>query len=522
MKKLLRVIHKGQRGIGLLGILALVALAAGGWFSWNMWAVPHFWPEVAQVETPELPDRARGYEFTAFGCTQGADGGDDLNGVRGVIITAPYTMAVDEFDWRCGRYGAGSSALVYMRLYEYSAGSCLGDLIATSEGDPISSLQPGLYPGIQPWHTFNFDPMPTIYEGNDYVFQLHHPSGANLWTDIWDNDTTCVGAILQGWTNSGSCYTGKSPHYMVRGYRSSDPEVYTIGHEINLDGSATLYGAVDNFGSMDVGFLVSDDYDAVVSGAARKYEAGNTGWTAGTQRFDYRLAYLSSDVQYSYRAYAEAYSTTWYGPVYNFTRTAAMVPLTLACDVIQNDMDGVTFASLLAGIASNSTTVYNLTIEYGVNITACQAGNGTITVATNITDDGTWRTTSTTGTDFDPGTKYYYRLLLAGNDTTIQYTTTGQFVTYDPDQPPAVNWIITHMAIEPGDFWWILAVVGLFAVWAIAAATRWPWVGVIGTAALLTVLIAYGMVNKWVVVLMILIAGWIIFKIVFHQKRTAE
>lgn len=530
MSNVLARIHKCERGvvIGLGLFLAIISvLVAGGILAWELNETFDFFGQDAA--TPTIPDRAVNYEWVSWGEPGGSGGIATLaNSQYGVVVSPASTILVDEVDFRLGRSANGDKVLAVL-VYEWEDSDGLGDYIGTSVARTLNSLTATT--GVnqwQPWATFTFEDEIYLYAGTWYTIFVHVESGST-GTYYVNQVGGTPDSLTQGYYHhtAEDWYDSAIWWYLLKGYESAEPQVETTGHVINLDGSITLRGWVEVIGNMDCGFLVSANYTAVAAGTGTAYPdpLNESGWNAGRFPFQARLTSLQNNVQYSYRAFATAYSTTWYGEVLNFTRTEADVPLTLQCHVITNNVNGVTFESYTAGINSTGNVTYNLTIAYGQNLTQCQAANGTISVANVISADGIWQTTSTYGSDFTPGTQYWYRLAAAGNDSSLAYSDARSFTAYDETIPDWLQWLLTwlneHLGMNTNidtATWWIIGLLFLGA-WTLAGLLKWKWLGVIGTAALFVWLVVNEMVPVWIVILAVLLAGWIIFKMIFTRAH---
>lgn len=526
MKKVFARLHSDQRGLAIAAALALMliiaAVTGGLWQALNLMQ----WAEERDSAVITLPDRAVGYTWSAWGCT-GLPAGSALDDYDwGAVVTPSDVIELQEIDIRLGRATNGDR-IYRLDVHVMDAGPVKGEYIGSSNGLACNDIVEDTYPSHQPWTTFYFSDPVILVPGINYIIDLQFTgSTGRCYMDTY-GPAACVDANMLGyWYGDPSDFSNSYGWCMlIKGWESASPTVYTIGHELNLDGSIQLYGAADVIGDMTCGFLVSDDYDTVVSGSGTQYESSTSGWNAGRYLFDYRLAFLNNDLQYSYAAYASAYGQTWYGDVYNFTRSSSDIPFTLGCDVIENTPDRVWFESSVVGINASGTTTYNLTIAYGTNQTGCQASNGTIAVAYNVTADGIWRTEVNPVTEFDEGTRYFYRLAVAGNDSSLAYSRIQSFTTWDSDEPPWIQRIIfwindtfgTHLTIESA--WWWVVLMLLLLSWSVAGLLKWKWVGVIGTGAIFMWLVVTARVPVWVVILAVLLAGWIIFKLVFTRAH---
>lgn len=521
-------LNKCQRGaIGAI-IAFIIAAIAGGWLIGLSWDAITGWAGLeddSTVVTP--PDRAVGWNWEAWGCTNSPSGSQLDDTDWGIVVSPAETFHLDECDWRLGRKDNGNR-IYYLDVHIKNGDGTKGDFVARSDGIPINSIPPDTGPlAAQPWNTFYFSDNVYLYDDIEYIIDLAIATGTGrCYMDV--NVSGCVNntTIFGYWYSDPNGFSSsKAWGALLKGWVTASPAVYTIGHEVNLDGSIQLYGAADVIGDMTCGFMASDDYATVVAGTGTKYEAGTSGWNAGRYTFDYRLAFLSNDQQYSYAAYASAYGQTWYGQVLNFTRTAADIPFTLGCDVIENSPDRVLFESSVVGINGSGSTVYNLTIAYGTNQTGCQASNGTIAVAYNVTADGIWRTDVNPVTEFDEGTRYFYRLAVAGNDSSLAYSNIQSFTTWDSDQPMwlqrTIFWFNDRFDgnITLDSAWWWIVLALLLVSWTLAGVLKWKWVGVIGTGGIFMWLVVTERVPVWVVILAVLLAGWIIFKMIYTRAH---
>lgn len=99
-----------------------------------------------------------------------------------------------------------------------------------------------------------------------------------------------------------------------------------------------------------------------------------------------------------------------------------------------------------------------------------------------------------------------------GQEATEVYITSGTFLVYDPNRPDWWNWLVDKLGIDLESMWWIVVAGLLILVWVLAGRQRKPYIGVIGSALIFIALIVFGIVSPWVVVLVAILAGFIIWK----------
>ena len=356
-----------------------------------------------------------------------------------------------------------------------------------------------------------------LVEGETYVYQikLYSGGGSQTYWASYQNDWPCDYETTIGAVKGGNYYDGYIYEYQLTGYTIQDPTVVTVGSEIRNDGSVWLSGWTDVIGEMTCGFYLSENQTQLESGQGVKFSCGDVDMADPKYYFSYRVVSILSGVTYYYRAYAELDGVYWYGQTKSFQRLAGDILPELNCNVIRNTPDVVEFETSLYSIPD--TTSWNVTIYYGYTISACYSKNYTIAVQDNVTADTTWYIEEPP-TTFDYGGKYYYQACAVEAEGSSVCSSLQTFTAYDPDQPAAVNWLTGWLQIDFDVFWWALAIIVGIILWAIAAWRRQYWIGIVGTFVILLALIIYGAVNPWVVVLLAIVCGFIIFRLVFRKS----
>ena len=444
---------------------------------------------------------------------------------EGNVFTCDQTMIVTDFMCRAGRYSNGADQFRVV-FYEF-------DLVEEELGDEVGTSNLIGQSDI-PWHDFG-DPLEDLaevhfpfsdYEGEQVILfedstycaiiERYSGTSINIWRDQASDYGSCDAGTTEGmWTTSDTFDDTKWFQIWITGYEVKEPEVVTIGAEIRTDGSVWLSGWTDVFGDeMECGFLLSETESVVDAGAGLRLVHGEVDPDETRYFFDHRVVSILSDVTYYYRAWSELNGSYFYGAVKSFQRLASDILPELNCQIITNTVDLVEFETSIIGIPDE--TSWNLTLYYGRSISECWSHNYSEQIELNVTEDGVFYV-EMSGTDFDYGAKYWYYACGEESEGSTVCSPTRSFVVYDPDQPTFMNWITGWTGISFSNMWWVIILVALFVIWLIAAKTRWWWMGVIGTGVAMVALITYGYVNAWVVVLLCIIVGWIIFKLVFRK-----
>ena len=510
IKRLLKI-HKGESGLGGVLLAILIALLIGGGIGGILGYI-YFDRDTSMPDTPVIPGDV---EWKNFGCNE-EDGGNQFEGDWGVVVCMPYSLKLVEFDYRLGR-AAGGTMEFTIEVYEWADDDGKGDFVGRSDAIDIDDIEESAgYPAVQPWNTFEFTDDVYLTKDVWYTIYLHADGGTGDAYIMTQDGVDCIGAVTKGYFYGTDWSNSADMDYWITGTRQIEPEVVTVGHVIETDGSISMEGWCEVVGRLEVGFIVSNDEEGVNGGVGTDYECGKTGWSAARHYFAYRLVYVENELQYFYRAYAGVPGgERWYGVVKSFTRYAGDVPVSLWCDVIENSIDEVEFSTRMMGCHEGVT--YNLSIAYGTTMEGMRSLSDTIAVQAVVEGDGSWRTVSRSGEDFEAGERYFYRAVSDGDDDSMNYSRTATFTCYDPGQPGFMNWLGWLFNMDIGTLWWLVALAGMASVWVLAGLLGWWPLGVVGTFIMLLLLVAAGMVSPWLIVLLTLIAGWIIFKLVFKK-----
>lgn len=507
-KRLIGKLWRGERGAGpliILLVIAIIGMLAGGYYV--------FQNELQKVEEPPvfLPGEIEYRHPDSFGCNKATDYGNFCNGDPGARFIAPYSMEITSAEYRCGR-GVSGSGQSYIRIY-YANGGSLGALLGSSVVKQYMDLPSSNYPGLEPWAEYAFNPGVYLVEGISYYIVSDRIPPC---TDIFYNShcsASCCGSPTQGSWYGAVFYSGYSNDYWISGLTETSPVVTTVGHIVEDNGTITLEGWSDVLGQMQCGFYSSTDETDVDGGKGANLKSGTSPHGIGRFYFDYNIVKVQTDVTYYYRAYSKIGGGVWYGSVLSFSRNASSIPLTISCDAVENSIDRVAFSTSIIG--THSPTSYNVSINYAQSIVDLQSGNVTdIPVTTNFSTDSTFRTYNN---DFTPGELYYYRAKVVGNDSSISYSLTSTLLRYDASQPWFINWMGGIVNKDLSFIWWVIAGCLFAGAWILAATTGWWWLGIILSVAILAGLVVFDMVGPWLVVLLAIIAGWIIFKVVFKK-----
>lgn len=525
IRKLFKSVH--MRQAGQIGIIILILLAIAGGFAADRWVLPVLLG-TGEALSPNIPPEELRVTQTGFGCDCALSTyGEAYNAFPHAIVNMTMSMDLSQFQFRMGRKTSGDKVFragvwLWDTNYPIVEGAAhYGTLIGYS--DTISWNDIPYWAGwdyLQPWCIFEFSSHLQLYQGQTYILGVVKVSGNNgdIVSEQYGLESLpCISSKEKGLIVSTAApawvYTNRQTNYWIVGGVAKTPQVVTLGYVLESDGSITLKGWTDVVGDMECGFVVSSNETNITNGQGAWYESGHSGISSSKYYFDKRLVSIVSDTTYYFRAYSRLSGMTWLGNIESFNRNAADVPVNLQCNVIRNTIEGVVFDTAILG--THESVTYNVTIYYGEDLLTCTTGNLSIEVATDVTNDTSWQTTAGCGTLFEAGTKYFYRAGADGDDSSLSYSEIHSFIAYDQNQPGLINKLSQLFNLPFNTLWWILIIILLFVVWAFAAWRKWWWLGILGTMVAMIALITFGFVNAWVVVLLIICAGYIIFKVIF-------
>ena len=508
MTKLIRAVMSGQTGgIFLTIFLVLAVLAAGGavgYLSHRIWGISPF-PGTDEVVIPDwdIPGVPVG-----FGCLSGSTGGSStaLTNSDVVKFKLEDAMQVTQVDlWWARSGGSGHDPNMILRLELRN--STTNAILGRTDDFRWDSIA-----GAYSWHTYLFQEPVYLDPEVEYKFYVRQISTPNSTNYVFIRKNLLCGS-------DPFWYVAIHDGFWVYGFSTAQVEVVTLGHRQPGDGTIVIEGWAQIYGATTYGFLVSGSEEAVDDGLGMDYIGGFVdGKTGGRIFFDRTVVGSEPDATYYYRAYAEFRDTVYYGEVKSFSRESQLELPTLTCAVNENSLQRLEFVTTIAGIGVDQN--WTISLLFAQEREDLNSGALNQTVVINATADGAWRTEVGSLT---PGERYYYRARGVETDSTLIYSDVGSFVVWDPSQPDPINWLIGCGNISLAWLWWIIALIGFMAVWGLAGAARWPWLGVGGTFLILGMLIAFGIVSPWVTVLMAIVAGFIIFKMVFkHTGSTGS
>lgn len=196
----------------------------------------------------------------------------------------------------------------------------------------------------------------------------------------------------------------------------------------------------------------------------------------------------------------------------------------ISCDVVVNDAWDCTFETVISSI--DDVEAVDLVLYYGLNW-SCYGEPDSVTMFEDIDVAGVYRWNDITWGIFEPGrTYYYYAEEQTTESVTIVRSETKQFKRYDPNKPAWRNTVENWLAglwgtadLPEINGWWILAVVVFLLVFFLTTrAKNWKlglaW-GMVAMMVLLYILVSNGLVDPWLVVLLTILAGFIIYKVIF-------
>ena len=507
VKTIMKRMLCGQQGAAWWLVLLAVALVLGsgglGW--WFISTERSFDP----TQPPDSPDWELPVKIQGFVCPTSADGSGSSTTDFLIVnfkITDPMWITHVQIESYASTHQAPND---WWRARIQVTGP---PLVVIQDSLPKNHMDSDWW-GLWGFVTMEFDP-PLYVDDSiaEYTLRVQRHSGS-------------TGSLFRRGTTSKKCgepawwSTAGYQKFHVHGYSAPEIKVKTIGYQQPGDGSIVLEAWADIYGPSYLGFEMADSEALLLAGSGWDWFARTASTRDGARiYYTHRVGGTVEDQTYHFRAYMDFRETRYYGEVMTFNRaTAGELPI-LTCAVVSNDLQGLEFGTTIAGI--------NAPDEWTINVLSSTTRDGLdsapteLLVVANATADGRWLSS---GTGFEAGVRYYYRARANEVGSTVIYSDVNTFVLYDPSQPEWINTIGACGNLGFTWIWWIIALVGLIAVWFTAGASRWWWLGVAGTFAILGILVAFDLISPWITVLMAILAGWIIFKFVFkHSGSTGS
>ena len=518
MKRWICNLHHSQVGLGVLATILILLLVTGGLATGTLVMMDKLgiglvtWPWESEEEYEYTSPERFGSAYT-FGCkVQGTTSTSTSSLYRIVYLEVPEDVLISSIQTQAGRGGPANDNYRW-RLRIRSGGSGSGAIVGESEILYHSQFYPqGL--GAQPYITAHFAEPVFLPEGALVSFWMERLQAQSSTYNIRINleRDPCSSP---SWYIEGNWYR----NFWAEGFTQATIRVDTGGWSQPGDGSVVLEGWCDVYGYTTTGFIWDEISANVTAGRGTEVFGGTFDPRGGAVAYFNGRAFGSRlDTQYFYRAFAEVLGVRYYGDVESFTRVSVDELPTITVAVTQNDIEGVEFTITVVGIQGGQ--LWDLGMVYGKTLCQVRAGASNITVTQNVTVDGPY---SILLTDLDAGYRYYFKARGDEHGGTIIFSQTDSVVVYDASQPRWINWFGGWTGATGGQIWWWFAALALALVWLVAGVTRWWWLGVVLTFLLIGVLIYFGMLSPWVVVLMSLIGGWIVFKVVFkHSGSTGS
>lgn len=540
MRKYLRALHKRQTGaVGLITIILTIAavigmtsaglavIRVGGPLNALNWL--DAWIAANPTEQGVTEDDVEHVSIQTYACTDNVLT-SAMNNYMWAIVSLPETGELQTYATRIGRSASGTRTTQAVVYTWNNVTNSFQAVVASSNIKPYMDLEYRHYGDGQPQPIayYDFPDGVILYEDVQYAIGIASVSGSG---DVWFNTpppaTTCAHVIGAYQYPIPAYHDGENyPHWITLAVVGS-PGVTTLGYSVTDDGKARLEGWVQNAGRMEAGFYHSTNATALAAGLGNRAVWGYTDPDAlSRQNFWYIMPAVVDNTTYYFYAFAKIAGIEFEGATLNFTWDDSLVPVTVDSQVVGNDQNGIDFDTTVMGTVSGVS--YNLTICYGTTMVAVEGCNSTLSVATGVTSDGSHTTHRALGALFDEGTSYYYRAMCSGNDSSVAYGMSRQFTAYDSSIPDWLNRLIAWLNetfpglfggnVEPTTIsWWIA--IALFALaWLAAGLFRKAWVGVFISGLVILGLWALGMLSGWAIVLIVIIAGFIIFRLVFKQS----
>jgi hypothetical protein len=207
----------------------------------------------------------------------------------------------------------------------------------------------------------------------------------------------------------------------------------------------------------------------------------------------------------------------------------ALIP-TIDCTVIQNDQWWCIFETIISN--TDDVEAVDLRLTYSTQ-SGCFNSTEQAVMNEGVTEGGRYTWNSTAFELFDPGQTYYYYAEMVYGESTIVRSDIKSFIRWDPNKSAWENWLDNQAQgylggwipkIDTAWLWWGLAAgLCLIVFFAVSKKKNWKvgcaW-GLVSGFVLLYILVAAGLVNPWLVVLLSIVCGFIIYKLIFSHART--
>lgn len=331
-----------------------------------------------------------------------------------------------------------------------------------------------------------------------------------------------------GWSG---CSGTDDPWFVCAGYLGGACVVETLPAEWTSDDALILRGMVTRLGSdRENGVDAYIEHGAVEDGdLSIEVDCGYVSGSMAEGRFSVTFYDMPLDELLYYRAKVigrdsgETYYGDWesYGTPTNRSGV-------LGIELVENSEARLYLEAWLG--SEGDYAGVDVKLECGKTYCQMVGGNSTITLAEGVSDVGTWYYEDSYEV-FEGGEYYYVRTALYDGGERVASCDYITFTRWDPDLPRFVNWIgqfLDDIGLGGGEggvfgtewLWWLLVGVIILVSWFIALSQRGRhrhWIGILGTFIALGFVITFGLVDIWLVVLLSIIAGLIVFKVVFKK-----
>lgn len=199
--------------------------------------------------------------------------------------------------------------------------------------------------------------------------------------------------------------------------------------------------------------------------------------------------------------------------------------VSLTSRVIENSPERVGFEVIVEDMGGCEEV--GLNISYAQSYCGLTSNPDSLLVADAVAARGVYIVYDTDS--FEGGKTYYFRGVMMHSGDVVAVSEFHTFTRYDTSKPGIVNWVVALLdkyGLGGGTggtmgidwFWWLLVFIGICFVWLLSAKHKQKWIGVVGTFVMVGFMIAFGLVDIWLVVLLAIVAGFIIYKVVFKHS----
>lgn len=443
---------------------------------------------------------------------------------------ADTNALVSSFSMEIGKWSSTTTGNLIGELYEveWNAGESRWDVVemlfADSTSHDLEDLE--AYPNYS-WRNFEAPTSPVLMEATkDYVIQVTCEDSDSGHIFKWDYEEPSIyadGEQVGGDGNHNGYFAEaaggvRDVNFRIYGEWSAVPQVTTLAEEILSNNSVSLSGIVNSLGTdtqvdcyIDLG-STEDEFDT--------FFIGTTSERGLESKFGKTFYYVPIGQTFYYRAWIEGNNSgiETYGDTESFSILSSEEYPVVDCRITQNNADSVKFDVLLETLGQCSDV--DLDIQYSTTVEGLTSSPNLLEVGDGVSEAGVYPYESVD--DFTEGYTYYFRIEADDGDTIQAYSEIKSFTRWDSSRSGIENWInefLDSIGVGGGDggftsmewLWWLVAACLLCAFWYFAYRADKYAIGVIGTAVTLGYCFMVGLLDQWLVVLLAIFAGFVLY-----------